>query len=341
MVHRTAQLNNAMSLKMDPYQELTLYQKSAVLMAAAKLGVFEALENGASTAPEIANRIKAPVDTVQRLLAALASLEYLRGEGENFALNDFSKAFTHDGAGGMQRLAWKEHLFYVAWGRLADSIFSGEAIFPGYADRLERDFAQVKKFLLALNDLAELAAPGVIGTGAFANAATILDLGGGGGGYAAELARALPEPRITLADLPSILPIARGHLQRKGLNDRVEFAAADFAMDACGLHARTFDCVLLSHILHDFDAEQAAAIVSRAGGLVKPGGKLIILDVLVSENGHSNPVEALFDLMMLVEVPRGRTHKLADVAKWIQSAGMSVIKTHKLYFGTLLEAIKQ
>jgi hypothetical protein len=34
---------------MDPYQELTLYQKSAALMAAAKLGLFAALANGAAT----------------------------------------------------------------------------------------------------------------------------------------------------------------------------------------------------------------------------------------------------------------------------------------------------
>ena len=100
------------------------------------------------------------------------------------------------------RLAWKEHLFYVAWGRLSEAISSGNALFPSFADRVANDFASVEKFLLALNDLAEMAAPGVIGTGAFAHAATILDLGGGGGGYAAELAQALPSARVTLADLP-------------------------------------------------------------------------------------------------------------------------------------------
>src|SRR5271165_3612424 len=196
-------------MSMDPYQELTLYQRSAVLMAAAKLGAFAALANGPATPAEVAQRISAPSDTVARLLAALAALDYISRDGQKFALNDFSKTFLRGGAGGMQRLAWKEHLFYTAWSRLADAISTSHALFPSFADRMANDFSSVEKFLLALNDLAELAAPGVIATGAFSGAGTILDLGGGGGGYAAELARALPGSRVTLADLPEIVPIAK------------------------------------------------------------------------------------------------------------------------------------
>ncbi len=323
---------------MDPYQELTLYQRSAALMAAAKLGLFAALEKGPATSQEVARSVSAPADSVARLLGALAALKYVSMDGERFALNDFSQAFVRDGAGGMVRLAWKEHLFYTAWSRLADAVSSGNALFPSYADRLANDFESVKKFLLALNDLAQLASPGVIEAHAFEGAGTILDLGGGGGGYTAALASALPGAKVTLADLEPVLPIAKEYLKAKGLAARVELTPADFSKDGCGLFGRTFDCVFLSHILHDFDASPASAIVSRAAGLVRPGGKLVILDVLVREEGHSNAVEALFDLMMLVEVPRGRTHRIANVLQWINAAGMSAPKLHKLYFGILIEA---
>jgi ubiquinone/menaquinone biosynthesis C-methylase UbiE len=323
---------------MDPYQELTLYQRSAALMAAAKLGLFAALAKGPSTPQEVARSVSAPADSVSRLLGALTALNYVSRDGERFALNDFSQAFVRDGAGGMVRLAWKEHLFYTAWSRLADAVSSGNALFPSYADRLTNDFESVKKFLLALNDLAQLAAPGVIGTHAFQGSGTILDLGGGGGGYAAALASALPGAKVTIADLEAVLPIAKEYLREKGFGDRVEFVPADFLSDGCGLVGRTFDCVFLSHILHDFDAPTASAIVSRAARLVRPGGKLIILDVLVPEEGHSNPVEALFDLMMLVEVPRGSTHRVADALQWIDAADLASPKMHKLYFGILIEA---
>jgi ubiquinone/menaquinone biosynthesis C-methylase UbiE len=325
-------------MTMDPYAELTLYQRSAALMAAAKLGVFSALANGPATSPEVAHRISTPVDTAARLLQALAALDYLAVDGSQFALNDFSRSFLRDGAGGMLRLAWKEHLFYTLWSRLDEAVSTGNALLPSFRDRVARDFPSVEKFLLALNDLAGMAAPGVIATGAFSGAATILDLGGGGGGYAAELARALPSAQVTLADLPEILPIASGHLERKRIDDRVELVSADFLKDGCGLAGRQFDCVFVSHVLHDFDAPTAAAIVQRAARLVRSGGRLVILDVLVPDGGQKNPVEALFDLMMLVEVPGGRSHRIADVTGWMESAGMARPALHKLYFGTLIEA---
>jgi 3-hydroxy-5-methyl-1-naphthoate 3-O-methyltransferase len=323
---------------MDPYKELTLYQRSAALMAAAKLGVFLALEEGAQRPSEVAQRVMAPTDTISRLLVALSSLDYLSREGDQFALNDFSKAFLREGAGGMARLAWKEHLFYTVWSQLSDAIVSGRAVFPPFRDRLANDFPSIERFLLALNDLAEAGAPGVLQTGAFRGARTILDLGGGGGGYAGELARALPDARVTLADLREIIPIAERHLIGKGIQDRVELVAADFLKDGCGLEGRTFDCVFLSHVLHDFDPSTASTIVRRACSLLRRGGKLVILDVLVPDEGQSDSVEALFDLMMLVEIPEGRTHRLADIRRWIESAGMASPKSHKLYFGSLLES---
>jgi 3-hydroxy-5-methyl-1-naphthoate 3-O-methyltransferase len=334
---KDAQLAGAVTT-MDPYQELTLYQKSAALMAAAKLGLFAAMADGPATSSEVAQRVSAPEDTVSRLLAALAALEYVSRDGENFSLNDFSRTLLGDGAGGMARLAWKEHLFYTAWSRLADSISSGHALFPSFAERVAGDFPSVEKFLLALNDLAGMAAPGIIATGAFGGAATILDLGGGGGGYAAELTLALPDARVTLGDLPQILPIARGYLEGRGLAGKVELIAADFLREDSSLPGRKFDCVFLSHILHDFDAATASRIVANAARLVRPGGMLVILDVLVPDGGQDNPVEALFDLMMLVEVPGGRSHKISEVREWIEAAGLAAPKSHKLYFGILLEA---
>ena len=290
---------------MDPYQELTLYQKSAALMAAAKLGLFAALADGPATASELATANFGVDGHSIQAAGRSCALEYVSRDGDRFALNDFSRAFLRGGAGGMERLAWKEHLFYTAWSRLADAITSGDALFPSFADRLVNDFPSVEKFLLALNDLAEMAAPGVIATGAFDGAATILDLGGGGGGYAAELARALPDAQVTLADLRQIIPIAKGHLERKGLQGRVELVDADFLRDDCGFRGGSLIACSLSHVLHDFDVPIASAIVRHAARRVAAGGKPVILDVLAPDGGHSNPVEALFDLMMLVEVPGG------------------------------------
>jgi hypothetical protein len=128
-------------------------------------------------------------------------------------------------------------------------------------------------------------------------------------------------------------------LERKGIQDRVELVAADFLRDDCGLPGRVFDCVFLSHVLHDFDGPIASAIGAHAVRRFAAGGKLVILDVLAADGGYSNPVEALFDLMMLVEVPGGRTRRISDVYEWIETSRMAPPKAHKLHFGILLEAL--
>jgi ubiquinone/menaquinone biosynthesis C-methylase UbiE len=326
---------------MDPYQELTLYQRSAILMAAAQLGVFASLGDGPADPIEVAEDVGATEDTIARLLSALRALDYIARVDGKYALNDFSRSFLRDGAGGMVRLAWKEHLFYTAWSRLGASLSSGQALFPSYRDRIAGDFSSVEKFLLALNDLAGLAAPGIIASGFLPEDGTLLDLGGGGGGYAAALAVALPWAKVTLADLPEILPLSLGHLTRKGLAAKVERVPADFLVDGCGLGGRTFDRVLLSHILHDFEPATAAAIVARAAKLVAPKGRLVVLDVLIPEAGERNPVEGLFDLMMLVEVPGGRCHGQAEVRQWMAAAGLTAIAAHKLYFGCLVDGRRE
>ena len=130
---------------MDPYQELTLYQRSAALMAAAKLGVFAALGEGPATPSEVAGLVAAPGDSIASVGRSRGARDMSR-DGERFALNDFSKELTHDGAAGMARLAWKEHLFYLAWGRLADAISSDSALFPSFADRVAKDFPSVENY---------------------------------------------------------------------------------------------------------------------------------------------------------------------------------------------------
>ncbi len=58
------------------------------------------------------------------------------------------------------------------------------------------------------------------------------------------------------------------------------------------------------------------------------------------EGGATDPVIALFDVMMLVENQGGRTHRLADVRAWIVEAGFAEPEETGLGFTTLLRAEK-
>ena len=65
--------------------QLTLgYWKSQVLFAAEGLGVFRALRSGPCSAADLAERLGAAPDTLERLLNACVAVELVRRNGTNF-----------------------------------------------------------------------------------------------------------------------------------------------------------------------------------------------------------------------------------------------------------------
>ncbi|MEM9158721.1 MAG: methyltransferase [Verrucomicrobiota bacterium] len=333
-------------MEIDPYDELTAYQKSAVLMAGAETGVFHALSDEVAPASAIAEKANLAPPSTRRLLRALAANGYvtktLEGNEPLYAHNNISRSFVQTGAGGYARVAHKEALFYKLWGKLSAALTTQKAGLTPFAERLETDPNQIRLFLTALNDLADLAAPGVF---THINLSEdkpikILDAGGGAGGYAAHLATNFPNADITLLDREAVLPLAEETLASKGLLDRVERVVGNLQAEGLGLApGSSFDCIFLSHVLHDYEPTIAQSIVEKVAQLVAPGGSLYVLDVFEPEpNQPDNPVEALFDLMMLVENPGGLTHPASVIEKWISDAGLQEIQFHKLYFGSLLEA---
>lgn len=332
-------------MEIDPYTELTAYQRSAVLMAGAETGVFHALSDQPQPVSKISNTANLPLASTQRFLRALSTNGYVERTVRDglpyYSHNPVSQSFVRTGAGGYARIAHKEALFYQLWGKLSTALATQQAGLTTFAERLQSDPDQIRLFLTALNDLAALAAPGVLTHLALPKDRPIkvLDAGGGAGGYACILAENYPQAEITLLDREAVLPLAEETIASKGLSKRIQTVVGDLQTTGLGLpEGSTFDCVFLSHVLHDYESDIAQGILKNLASLVSPEGTLYILDVFEPALGEpDNPVEALFDLMMLVENPGGLTHPLSVVETWIQECGLQTTGFKKLYFGSLLE----
>ena len=55
----------------------------------------------------------------------------------------------------------------------------------------------------------------------------------------------------------------------------------------------------MSHILHDWDAEQCAAILGRCRQAMRPGARLLIVEMVLPDGDDPHPGK-LLDMMMLV-----------------------------------------
>jgi len=322
----------------SPYDVLTAYQKSAAVMAAAKCGLFQALENGPMSAGELAVPLHLDLYATGVLLDALATCGYIgkRAEG-NYEHNDFSRAFTIEGENSLFQIVHKEAFFYSLWANLGSSVRSGKARLAPFADRCASSPKEIRMFLAALNDIAAMSAPAVLDAAGMPESGTLLDFGGGMGGYAVKIAARHPGLSVTIVDAPVVIDLCQGHLENLNMLGMIRLMEGDlFDLDSVFGEER-FDTVFVSHVIHDYPPKQAAALIASAARFVSEGGRLYVLDVpKVGQDGSA--AEALFDVMMLVEAPGGRTHEDASIRKWVEATGLRVVKMTKLRFGALYEA---
>ncbi|HYK89887.1 MAG TPA: methyltransferase, partial [Acidobacteriota bacterium] len=103
----------------------------------------------------------------------------------------------------------------------------------------------------------------------------LLDLGGGHGLFGATICRRHPPLRSIVLDLPSALEPARQLARKVGIDDIVEYRAANLLEDSLGQGA---DVVLLSNIVHHFSPEQNADLLIRVYSAMNPGGTVAIWD---------------------------------------------------------------
>lgn len=150
------------------------------------------------------------------------------------------------------------------------------------------------------------------------SATTALDLGGGHGEYALELARR--GLRVMMQDRPEVVELAqqRGRLEAAG----VELFAGDFFQ---ALPGGPFDLVLCAGVAYTFGSDANRRLWDRVKAIVAPAGALAVHTFL----GGSHPLAAVFAVQMLMVGRGGDTHREEDYRTWLAAAGYgSVEVTH-------------
>lgn len=106
----------------------------------------------------------------------------------------------------------------------------------------------------------------------------LLDVGGNTGKFAIQCAKHDPEVRVTIADLPQQLKLARENIRLRGMDGRVEFVAVDVLNEAQSLPGG-HDAIWMSQFLDCFSLPQIESILRRAAAALSPGGSLHILEL--------------------------------------------------------------
>ncbi|QZP36212.1 methyltransferase [Halobaculum magnesiiphilum] len=314
---------------------------------ADELGVLAALD-GPQSVSSLAAGLACEEDALRRLLDALVAVGYADRSGDEYwRTRTTERWLTEGGDANLAPFArfwvdvvlpyWREHAARAV--REGDP---GASLYEWLGDD-EAGWATTQAGFRAAASL--LVDPVVDALGDYSGA-RVLDLGGGHGAYAVELARR--GASVTLVDRPPALEPAREAAAEAGVD--VRFVGGDYLTDdlwrqlvepdldsdfdpdtgpdGAGDADAGYDLVLLFNVLHGHSPAEAATLLDRAAAALAPGGKLAILDQF-GRGGSSSLADvgvALIDLTYLITFGGG-TLDADSVNRWLGDAGLSAVET--------------
>ena len=298
------------------------YWSTCALHAGVKLDLFTALSETPATAVALATRLSLDERGLGMLLDALAALELLNKEGENYHATPFASQFLSlNSTGYLGHIIQHHHHLVESWARLDEAVRSGEPSRRRVSH--ESDEVERESFLLGMFNLAMMLAPQVVKQIDLAKRKHLLDLGGGPGTYAIHFCQQNPELQATIFDLPTTRSIAEKTIRQFDLQERINFAAGDFQEDPL---SGSYDVAWLSHVLHGEGAAGCANMLQKTVDALDPGGLLLVQEFILNNSRDSPLFPALFSLNMLIGTPQGQSYSEGEITSLLEAAGLENVE---------------
>src|SRR5512139_4077058 len=292
------------------------YQRSMVLFAALKTGVFRALAEGPCGAPALARRIGADPGKLSVLLDALAALGLVSKSGGKYRNAGVARELLLPGPRSLESILLHHLDGWGDWGRLAATIRAGRR------PRLGAEGGYQENFIRGMEENARERAARVARAFPLGPGERVLDLGGGAATYAVAWADAYPGARITVFDTPGTLRVTRKILREKGAEGRVRLLEGDFLVDPTG---GPYDFVWISQILHAFAEPDCRRLLRRARAALAPGGRAGVQEFLLDDGKVSPPGPVFFSVHMVAVTGGGRAYTAGEISGMMGKAGFRKI----------------
>jgi ubiquinone/menaquinone biosynthesis C-methylase UbiE len=158
----------------------------------------------------------------------------------------------------------------------------------------------------------------VLGVGDRAKNLKILDLGAGSASWSLTMARRDAGTTVTAVDWPAVLEVARATAAKFGLSDRLTTIAGNY--HEVELPAAAFDLAILGNVTHLETPEGNRDLMAKARRALRPGGKVVIFDVLPGQaSGDLN--RTLYTLGLALRTRAGHVYTPEELSALLSESG--------------------
>ena len=306
---------------------------SQILLACVKVNLFELLANGSLSKAQLQERITLPPAGLNRLLDAAVAIRLLtKRENEHYALGMLGAPLVGNRA--LVDMIIHHGDFYRD---LQDPLallrgdISGKAAMAEYWPYIDHaegpkpeslSAERVANYSKLMAHTQPLVTAEVIDAYSFAKHRQLLDIGGGQGAFATQLAKLYPQLQCTIFDLPGVAELANTQIAKTDLSKRIGAIGGNF-FD--GELPKGADVATLIRVIFDHDDSRVKILLRNVFNALEPGASLILAEPMANTPGQEAMGDAYFGFYLLA-MGRGRPRSQAEITQMLIEAGFEAVR---------------
>jgi hypothetical protein len=290
---------------------------------AAQLGIVDHLAEGPRTAADLAGVTGTDAPSLYRLLRALATMEVLAEDEEGrFSSTPLGDTLRSDAPGSIRAavIMAGDPTFTRPCGEMAHSVRTGGPAFDHVFGAPIFEYLTTHPeagaiFNRGMANFSAMENPAIAASYDFPAGSRVADVGGGRGGFIAEVLKAHPGVRGVLYDLAEVV-CEPTYLAAAGVADRCEVIPGDFFSSV----PSGADVYVVKRILHDWADEECIRILGNLRRAMSPTGRVLAIDAVIAAGGQPD-MNKVSDLLMMVVTP-GRERTEAEFRRLYAAADL-------------------
>ncbi len=299
----------------DLFALLWSFAPHRVLTVAGRTGILKRLAARTGTPDEVAADLGLDPLATGKIVRVLHALGVVEADGDRYAVVPALRAMLVEGDDDVSGFLEHSHRLYERWGATLEGW-----VRTGTVAERPRTADFLRAFADGMRGGAKYLAPRAAAAIGLDGVRTMIDLGGGTGGYARAFCKAAPALHATVVDLEPVAAMGRDEVAHDEFAGRIDFVGGDYFTADPG---DRYDLSLLANVIHIEKAADAARLIAHAASLARPGGRVAVVDFAIDDQRRTLLRGTLFAVNML---SHGDTHTDPDIRAWMAAAGLADVQ---------------